>query len=55
MILQLQHAPDGPGAIVICRLKNLHVSHSSQGVTQAVNQCEALDFIKWSRGFLANY
>lgn len=34
--------------------KNLHVSHSTQGVTQSVNQSEALDFVKWLLRFLSH-
>lgn len=31
-----------------------HVSYSTQGVTQSVNQSEALDFVKWLLCFLSN-
>ncbi len=34
--------------------KNLHVSHSTWGVTQSVNQSEAFDFVKWLLRFLSH-
>lgn len=53
VIFQLQHSPDGHAALSFVA-KNLHVSHSTQGVTQSVNQCEALDFVKWLLRFLSH-